>query len=127
MSIHFSIPARVNILGNPTDGNEGDYATISAAVDIRAHAVIDSQEKYILEHTGEEVLPITFHPSDLPLPYDGSADLLKAALNILYAHSQEFKMKISDQGFHLRVWSEVPRQSGLGGSSLYILLALAAM
>jgi galactokinase len=127
MSIHFSIPARVNILGNPTDGNEGAYATISAAVDIRAHAVIDSQEKHILEHTDVEIPPIVFHPSDLPLVYDGSADLLKAALNILYTHSQEFKKKISDRGFHLRVWSEVPRQSGLGGSSLFVLLALAAV
>ena len=30
-------------------------------------------------------------------------------------------------GFHLRVWSDVPRQSGLGGSSLFVLLTLSAL
>jgi galactokinase/mevalonate kinase-like predicted kinase len=127
MSIHFSIPARVNILGNPTDGNEGAYATISAAVDIRAHGEIEPHENHILDLIGASSSPIKFHPADLPLPYNGPTDLLKAAVNRLFSHSQEFNDKISESGFHLRIWSDVPRQSGLGGSSLFVLLTLAAM
>jgi galactokinase len=127
MSIHLSVPARVNILGNPTDGNEGAFATISAAVDLRAQAVIDSHENHILEFTAADSPPIIFNPSDLPLPYQDSGDLLKAAINRLFDSSHEFKAKISDHGFHLRVMSDVPRQSGLGGSSLFVLLALAVM
>jgi galactokinase/mevalonate kinase-like predicted kinase len=127
MSIHLSVPARVNILGNPTDGNEGAFATISAAVDLRARAVIDSHENHILEPTLADIPPIAFNPSELPLPYQDSGDLLKAAINRLFASSQEFQAKISKRGFHLQVESDVPRQSGLGGSSLFVLLALAAM
>ena len=127
MSIHFSIPARINILGNPTDGNEGDYATISAAVDIRAHGIIESRENYSLEQDKSDDPPVVFRPEDLPLPYDGEVDLLKAAQNRLFSYSSEFKAKLSTRGFHLRVWSDVPRQSGLGGSSLFVLLTLAAL
>jgi galactokinase/mevalonate kinase-like predicted kinase len=127
MSIHLSVPARINILGNPTDGNEGAFATISAAVDIRAHGKIEAHKSHILELIGAGEPPIKFHPADLPLPYDGSTDLLKAAINRFSSHSQEFIEKISESGFHLRIWSDVPRQSGLGGSSLFVLLVLAAM
>ena len=31
MPYRLKIPARINILGNPSDANEGDFATISAA------------------------------------------------------------------------------------------------
>ena len=127
MPIHLSVPARVNILGNPTDGNEGAFGTISAAIDLRAHAVIDSHQKHILELTTADHPPIQFNLSELPLPYQDQGDLLKAAVNRLFASSSEFQTKISEHGFHLRAWSDVPRQSGLGGSSLFVLLVLAAM
>ncbi len=127
MSIHLSIPARVNILGNPSDGNEGAHATISAAIDLRASATVEANENYILELIATDNPPILFSPSELPLSYQDNADLLKAAINRLFATSQEFQARIFRYGFHLRVWSEVPRQSGLGGSSLFVLLALAAM
>jgi galactokinase/mevalonate kinase-like predicted kinase len=127
MSIQFSIPARVNILGNPSDANEGDFATISAAIEIRAHAVIDAHENYILEHSSPDLPPVVFHPSEIPLAYDENGDLLKGAINRLYALSPEFQEKIFIKGFLLKIWSDVPRQSGLGGSSLFVLLTLAAM
>jgi galactokinase/mevalonate kinase-like predicted kinase len=127
MSIYLSIPARVNILGNPSDANEGDFATLSAAVEMRAYATLNSHENYILEQSGSVPSLVEFSPSDLPLPYDKKGDLIKAAINRLYAFSPEFKEKLPSKGFQLKVWSEVPRQSGLGGSSLFVLLTLAAM
>ena len=56
-----------------------------------------------------------------------SLDLLKGALNRLYAFSPELRSKLPEQGIRIAAWSDVPRQSGLGGSSLLVTLALAAL
>jgi len=122
-----TVPARVNILGNPGDANEGDFATISAAVKPYAYADVFPASNYTLEQTDSDSPAACFRPSDIPLPYDGTLDLLKGALNRLCAFSPEFREKLPAQGFHLRVRSDVPRQSGLGGSSLFVLLALTAL
>ena len=45
MITRVTMPARVNILGNPTDGNEGDFYTISGAVNIYGGAVIEPSER----------------------------------------------------------------------------------
>lgn len=97
MSIQFSISTRVNILGNPSDGNEGDFAP--SAVNIRAHAVIDPGDNYILENIQTDYPPVKFQPPELPLPYDENCDLLKVALNQLFAYSKEIKNKISNSSF----------------------------
>ena len=124
---HLTIPARVNILGNPGDANEGDFATISAAVKPYAYADIFPASDYLLEQTDSDSPAACFHPSDIPLPYDKTLDLLKGAINRLHAFSPEFREKLPELGFHLRFRSDVPRQSGLGGSSLFVLLALTAL
>jgi len=49
MRYKLTIPARINVLGNPSDANEGDFATISAAVDVRAGAVVEPAHGLILE------------------------------------------------------------------------------
>ncbi len=127
MPLTLSLPARINILGNPGDGNEGDFATVSAAVDIRAGASIESAEGICFEHTGQENgVPLQL-PCRFPFVYNGKYDLLKGAVNRLARFSPEFREKVSRQGVHIRVWSHVPRQSGLGGSSLFVLLALAGL
>lgn len=142
MEYRLTVPARINILGNPGDANEGDFATISAAVEVRAGASIKPADGYTLEmqpekNTGNDASTpcererggcrLTFSLTDLPLPYTGQLDLLKGAINRLYSYSSELRALIGSQGFYLNTWSEVPRQSGLGGSSLFILLALAAL
>lgn len=124
---HLSIPARINILGNPGDANEGDFATLSAAIDLRAHAEIRPSEEIILEQRDANISILHFPLSTFPFVYNQQHDLLKASFNRLYSYSLEFREKIKQHGFHLKVWSDVPRQSGLGGSSLFILLALAGM
>jgi len=122
-----SVPARVNILGNPGDANEGDFSTISAAIGLYAHAEICPASDYTLEQIDSDESPVCFKPSDLSLPYDGSNDLLKGALNRLTAFSSELRGKLPGQGFHFKVHSDIPRQSGLGGSSLLALLTLTAL
>jgi galactokinase/mevalonate kinase-like predicted kinase len=125
MSISLSVPSRINILGNPADGNEGDFATISMAVDVRARATLQLAEKFIFEIS--DVPAVIFPLSRQRLPLDGSHDLLISAFNRLLDFSQEFREKCIDRGFKLRVSSSVPRQSGLGGSSLFVVLTLAAL
>jgi galactokinase/mevalonate kinase-like predicted kinase len=133
MRCKLTIPARINVLGNPSDANEGDFATISAAVDIRAGAVVEDADPLILEslrlENGSMVVEQSCeHPRDvLPLPYDGELDLLKGALNRMYRYSPEFRTKFSERGVRISTWTDVPRQSGLGGSSLFVLLALAGL
>ncbi len=147
MRFHLSIPARINVLGNPSDANEGDFSTISAAVNVYAGALVEPSSAWRLEYsprsalgtlsmrkscllsTGERFAPqyLDFSPSALPLPYDGQLDLLKGAVNRLYAFSPELRRKLPLQGVRIACWSDVPRQSGLGGSSLLVALTLAAL
>lgn len=128
-----SLPARINLLGNPSDGNEGDFATLSAAIHLRAHALIERADGIVLEAaaaddpTGPATAALTVAPADLPLPYDGHLDLVKGALNRLHVYSPAFRDAVRRHGFRLRTWTDVPRQSGLGGSSLFVLLALAGL
>jgi galactokinase len=139
-----TIPARINILGNPSDANEGDFATISAAVNIRASALIEPAEGIILqsktpqnqntqEASGSAPEPteidqiLEFRAGQYPLAYTGEVDLQKGAINRIYQFSPEFREKYARQGLRLAFWSEVPRQSGLGGSSLFVLLTLAGL
>jgi len=133
MRYRLTVPARINVLGNPADANEGDFSTISIAVDIRAGALIEPASRLVLEaleRSDGDFSSIQRHDfgrDALPLPYDGQFDLLKGALNRLHGFSAEFRVKFAQRGVHLATWTDVPRQSGLGGSSLFILLALAGL
>jgi galactokinase/mevalonate kinase-like predicted kinase len=133
MSYRLTIPARINILGNPSDANEGDFATISAAVDVHAGAQVQPDRQLVLEalertdDSFSTTLRLEFFRRQVPLPYNGELDLLKGAVNRLHAHSAEFRVKFSQRGVRISTWTDVPRQSGLGGSSLFVLLALAGL
>ena len=130
MRYRLTIPARVNILGNPADANEGDYATISAAIDTYAGATVEPAGDLVLETVtrgGETVASQTL-VGPPPYPYDGTLDLPKAAINRLYAYSVQFRQRLAERGgARIATWTEVPRQSGLGGSSVLVLLTLAGL
>ncbi len=82
MPFQLKTPARINILGNRSDANEGDFATITAAVNLYAHATIEKAESIILEQiekdsTGKKnVVRQEFSISEIPLPYNGTLDLI---------------------------------------------------
>ena len=125
-----TIPARVNILGNPADANEGAHATISAAIDTYAGATIEPARDIQLEMITRDgaVLFRQVFPGPPPYSYDGTLDLIKGAFNRLYAYSPQFRQQLEERGgVRIATWTEVPRQSGLGGSSLLVLLALAGL
>jgi galactokinase/mevalonate kinase-like predicted kinase len=139
VKIRLKIPARINILGNPSDGVEGDFATITAAVNIYAYAEVEPASRIIFEiaqdrthlekEAGSEFTTNrqVYEVGSFPLPYDGSLDLLKGAYNRLYKFSPEFRDKSDKRGVKITSWSEVPLQSGLGGSSLLVILALVGL
>ena len=133
MRYRLTVPARINILGNPSDALEGDFAVISAAVDVRAGALIEPASGLVLEAIERtdgdftSLLRLDYRQQDVPIPYDGQLDLLKGAVNRLYQHSAEFRVKFAQRGIHIATWTDVPRRSGLGGSSLFVLLALAGL
>jgi len=132
MHYRLTIPARVNVLGNPSDGVEGAHATISAAVDTYAGATVEPAETLVLEavtHRAEgEALARQVFDGPPPYPYDGTLDLLKGAANRLHAYSPQFRQRLVELGgVRIATWTDVPRQSGLGGSSLLVLLALAGL
>lgn len=130
MQYELTIPARINILGNPSDGVEGAYATISAAINTYAGARVAPAQTVVLEMVspaGETLARQTFD-SDPPYPYDGTLDLLKGAVNLLYGYSPQFGRRLTERGgVHIAIWTDVPRQAGLGGSSLLVLLTLAGL
>ncbi len=47
MPLELRIPARINILGNPSDGLEGDFSTISAAVSVFAGASLGKRNLFM--------------------------------------------------------------------------------
>jgi len=123
-----SIPARINLLGNPSDGNEGDFATISGAIEIRAYAKVETAESFVFAQTDAGApSPEIYPPKAIPLPLNGAHDLLKGAVNRLYAFSAEFREKVKEHGMAIGVRSDVPKQSGLAGSTLFIALTMAGL
>jgi glucuronokinase len=128
-----TIPARVNILGNPADANEGDHATVSAAIELRAGAFIEPADWLVIEQLvrfGADgwTVESRWEGDEFPLVYDGGPfDLVKAAINRLHQYSPEFRKKWTAGRVKISTWTDVPRQSGLGGSSLLVLLALAGL
>jgi galactokinase/mevalonate kinase-like predicted kinase len=133
MNYRLKVPARINILGNPSDANEGDYATISAAVDIYTHGIIEPAEgisivqKAVTESGLKTTHSKVFTCDDVPLPYNGELDLVKGGINRLFRYSSDFRNKLRSHGFKISTWTEVPRQSGLGGSSLFVILTLGGL
>jgi galactokinase/mevalonate kinase-like predicted kinase len=130
------------MLGNPSDGVEGDFATITAAVDIYAGAFVEPAEEIIFEMAqgdipnlsesipgdGSEInIQQSFKRGAFPLSYNQQLDLQKGAYNRLYKFSPEFREKSQRRGISIVTWSKVPRQSGLGGSSLLAILTLAGL
>jgi galactokinase/mevalonate kinase-like predicted kinase len=128
-----TIPARINILGNPADANEGDHATVSAAIELRAGAFVEPDDRLVIERLtriGADGWTVkdAWEGDGPPPVYDGGPfDLIKGAINRLYQYSPEFRDRWASHRVKISTWTDVPRQSGLGGSSLLVLLTLAGL
>jgi galactokinase/mevalonate kinase-like predicted kinase len=121
--ISVSLPARINIVGSPTDAVEGAYATISAAVDLRGGAMIEAGDGVSFERSPGERW--RFH--SVPIEDPGGFQLEAAALNALCRYAPGLATAINEHGATVRTWTHIPASSGLGGSSVLILAVLAAL
>ena len=121
--VQVDLPARLNLLGNPSDANEGDHCVVSAAIGLRAQLSVRPARDRRASLGGTEV----DLPAELPAPAEGPARLLIAALNGLVRHSPEARERLAGRGFEIRFDTAVPRGSGMGGSSLLVVGVLAAL
>jgi len=97
-----SLPARINVAGSPTDACEGAYGTLTAAIEIRGGAEIA----------------------------DGAAtggELIDAATAALCRYVPELAAAMAARPAAIRLWTDVPASSGLGGSSVLVLAVLAGL
>ncbi|MEN8183497.1 MAG: galactokinase family protein [Myxococcota bacterium] len=108
-----SAPARANLLGNPTDIYGG--AVLSCSVPLRARVGIQSLPGLELETAGQR-FPVR-RPGDL----ERRGDLFDLGRAVLEA--------VGTEGLEARISyeTEVPRQSGMGGSSALLVALLQAL
>jgi len=103
--IRVSLPARINVVGSPTDACEGAYATLTAAVERRGGAEITDA--------------VTAQPPE--------SELVAAALEAFCRYAPELPAAMANRPSGIRTWTDVPASSGLAGSSVLILAVLAAL
>ncbi len=121
--LEVSLPARINIVGSPTDAVEGSYATISAAVAMRGGAHIEAAEH--LEFRRASGAAASFpraHIADA-----GGFDVETAAVNALLRYAPELAVSLKERGAAISTWTDIPASSGLAGSSVLVLAVLAAL
>lgn len=121
--IRVSLPARINVVGSPTDAVEGAYATVSAAIELRGGATIRSGEGLVFRRSDGTTR--SFPPAPIADP-DGF-DIEAAAVNALLRYDPAFGPKLATSGAAVDTWTDVPPSSGLGGSSVLLLAVLTAL
>lgn len=104
MTTHVSLPARINVAGSPTDACEGAYATLSAAIALRGGA--------------------TLAPA---AALDAPDAISVAALAAFTRHEPALAAHLAAAPVAVRLWTDVPASSGLGGSSVLLLAVLAGL
>jgi len=110
--IRVSAPARANLLGNPSDQYGG--ATLACSVPLRAWAELTPGEGRV--QVGEARFEIRGH-ADLAVRGD-DFDIARA----VFAH-----LGIERPDVDVRLGSEIPRQSGMAGSTALVVALLKAV
>lgn len=117
------LPARINLVGSPTDAVEGAYATVSAAVSVYGGASADEHRHLRFERSPDATVEF----DRKPIQDHSGFDIEAAAVNALFRHSPEFQSKLAERGIRISTWTNVPASSGMAGSSVLLLAVLAAL
>ena len=104
--IRVSLPARINVVGSPTDACEGAYATLTAAVEVRGGAEIADA---------------------VTAPNRRSRSSSRRRSRRLCRYAPELPAAMATGRPAIRTWTDVPASSGLAGSSVLVLAVLAAL
>lgn len=118
-----SLPARINVVGSPTDAVEGAYATISAAVDVRGGATVEDGDGLVFRRADGSERRFTPGPIADPRGFAVEA----AAVNAFLRHAPELGERLQRRGMAVTTWTDVPASSGMAGSSVLVLAVLAAL
>lgn len=121
--LHVSVPARINIVGSPTDAVEGAYATISAAVERRGGAHIQAADRLEFHRAAGETASFPCERIVNPRGFEIEA----AAVNALLRNVPDFAARLRERGAAISTWTDIPASSGLAGSSVLLLAVLAAL
>jgi galactokinase/mevalonate kinase-like predicted kinase len=121
--LSISLPARINVVGSPTDALEGAYATISAAVGRRGGARIRAADGLEFCRAGGQTACFPRQRVDDPRGFEIEA----AAVNALLRHIPEFALRLRERGAAISTWTDIPASSGLAGSSVLLLAVLGAL
>ncbi len=127
MTVSVSVPGRINILGNPTDGLEGDFCTLSCAISLRSYGVFESSDDFVVEVKGSRAASEPKRVLTNEFRYNGKYDIVKASIRQLQRESEDFAEKFSKSKFKLTTWTDIPPRSGLGGSSAIINMVLVGL
>jgi len=133
LKISVRVPARINILGNPTDGTEGDFYTISGAVNIYAGATVEPADQLTfftfraIPHPGSKTASTWTKVSklaELRVRPDDPHRAFAATLLGLTKFHKRLRALLEKHPVCLSYWKEVPERSGLGGASVLVLSLL---
>lgn len=121
--VDVSLPARINVLGSPTDAVEGAYATLSAAVPLRGGARLTPGKGLTFLRANGDTATFTAGPITAP----GAFGVEAAAVTALLRHAPALTERLRAHGATVRTWTDIPASSGLAGSSVLVLAVLAAL
>ena len=130
MPLEPKIPACINILGNPSDALEVDFATNSTAVDVIAVAFIQASDKPVVgqlsnRHANCKVLyQESCSQRVSPLPYTGVFDLVKGALGAKLTGDRRggsvlALVKLGQEESLMNIRREAARQASLDNAQVY--------
>lgn len=129
--IRYRVPARVGLLGNPSDGFGGK--TISAMVEPYAACVSIWESREITLQPNPIHDPIVFpnlaglHECATSNGYYGGLRLMWATCKRFFDYCRETNIDLPNRNFTMRYDTSIPRQVGLAGSSAIVTGALKCL
>ncbi|CAM8995399.1 unnamed protein product [Rhodiola kirilowii] len=127
-AIEHEVYARIGLLGNPSDVYFGRTISFSLS-NFSAKVLLEPSEKLIIEpHPTHDLMH--FDSLDHLVHrlenegYYGGVRLLMSICKVFLKHCQENKIELPHQNFKLSYDTNIPRQTGLSGSSAIVCAAL---
>ncbi len=108
-----SAPARANLIGNPSDQYGG--CTLACSIPLRARVELRAAERFSLESAGERA------------ELRGAADLTPRGDALDLGRATLAHLGLEGSAAAIRYGSEIPRQSGIGGSTALLVALLRAL
>jgi galactokinase/mevalonate kinase-like predicted kinase len=121
--IEIVLPARINVVGSPTDAVEGAYGTVCAAIDLYGGARIEPGEALVFRRADGSAR--SYPRGQIREPQGFAVE--EAAVNALLRHCPSFASALAARGATITTWTDIPTSSGLAGSSVLLLAVLAGL